>query len=260
MEGIQVSVQNAGSANQISIIKVGGYIDTTTSSEVERALNNLLKQGRFQIVIDLGNVDYISSAGWGIFISEIKAIRENNGDLKLVKMIPDVYEIFELLEFHHILDVYDSVQAAITKFEESQYVEMVPKAGGARAGGGHATFQPEPERRPQPPRENNTFGHHGADHGPTFEADEPVAPPQPPQPKRPTILDLVNMSVEQKIRYVVAKNPEMGAYKINKRLNSADFGFVRLGWFGVRSWLKRLGLNSRQKRRIFAENYRNSNR
>ena len=34
---------------------------------------------------------------------EIKSIREQNGDLKLVRMIPDVYEIFELLEFHHIL-------------------------------------------------------------------------------------------------------------------------------------------------------------
>ncbi len=90
MEGIQVSTEVAGSGNQLSVIKVGGYIDTTTSSEVERALNGLLKQGRYQIIIDLGNVDYISSAGWGIFISEIKAIRENNGDLKLVRMIPDV--------------------------------------------------------------------------------------------------------------------------------------------------------------------------
>ena len=81
MEGIQVSAEVAGSRNQISIIKVGGYIDTTTSSELERALDSLLKQGRFFLVVDLGNVDYISSAGWGIFISEIKSIRENGGDL-----------------------------------------------------------------------------------------------------------------------------------------------------------------------------------
>ncbi len=71
MEGIQVSTEIAGSRNHISIIKVGGYIDTTTSSELERALSALLKQGRFYIIVDLGNVDYISSAGWGIFISEI---------------------------------------------------------------------------------------------------------------------------------------------------------------------------------------------
>ena len=37
-------------------------------------VTTLLKQGRYQIIIDLGNVDYISSAGWGIFISEIKSI------------------------------------------------------------------------------------------------------------------------------------------------------------------------------------------
>ena len=45
MEGIQVSAEVAGSRNHISIIKVGGYIDTTTSSELERALDSLLKQG-----------------------------------------------------------------------------------------------------------------------------------------------------------------------------------------------------------------------
>ena len=98
MEGIQVSVEKAGTQSEISIIRVGGYIDTTTSAELERALDSLLKAGVFRIIIDLGNVDYISSAGWGIFISEIKGIRERGGDLKLAKMIPDVYEVFELLE------------------------------------------------------------------------------------------------------------------------------------------------------------------
>ena len=72
MEGIQVSTEVVGSRNHISIIKVGGYIDTTTSSELERALDSLLKQGRFYLVVDLGNVDYISSAGWGYFYQRDK--------------------------------------------------------------------------------------------------------------------------------------------------------------------------------------------
>ncbi len=274
MEGIQVSVQTAGSAGQISIIKVGGYIDTTTSSEVERALNSLLKQGRFQIIIDLGNVDYISSAGWGIFISEIKAIRENNGDLKLVQMIPDVYEIFELLEFHHILDVYDTVPAAINKFEESQYVEMVPKTEAqpqrVQPYGGEQQQQPQqpqqqPPRPPQPTPTPGNYNNNPFQQQQQQQPSRPTPPPPPPptnpqqpqQPKRPNILDLVNMSVENKIKYLVAQNPNMGAYKINKRLNSADFGFTKVGWFGVRSWLSKLGLNSRQNRRRFAANYRN---
>lgn len=258
MEGIQVSTQVAGSQSQISLIKVGGYIDTTTSSEVERELNNLLKQGRYQIIIDLGNVDYISSAGWGIFISEIKQIRENNGDLKLVRMIPDVYEIFELLEFHHILDVYDSPQAAISKFEESQYVEMVSgrsAAGSAQEARGFSAEAPSKTphsptlgRMDTPPAKEEP-SRHSMSH-----LQEET--PQRPAAKRPTILDLVNMSMEEKIRYVVAKDPDIGPYRIHKRLNSPDFGFTRVGWFAVRSWLKKLDLNSREKRRKFAMAFR----
>ncbi len=263
MEGIQVSAQTAGSQNQISIIKVGGYIDTTTSSEVERALNNLLKQGRYQIIIDLGNVDYISSAGWGIFISEIKAIRENNGDLKLVNMIPDVYEIFELLEFHHILDVYDSVQAAVGKFEESQYVEMVSK--------------PQPTSSETPQREPQYAAEAPASQPKHETTATPLQASSSPQPSRPslkpefesvadqgserkkTLMDLVNMSDEEKIKYIIAQNPDIGAFKINKRLSSADFGFTRVGWWGVRTWLNKLGLNNRQKRRKFAQIYQHNN-
>ncbi len=255
MEGIQVSTHVAGRNNQISIIKVGGYIDTTTSSEVERALNNLLKQGRFKIIIDLGNVDYISSAGWGIFISEIKAIRENNGDLKLVRMIPDVYEIFELLEFHHILDVYDTVEEAIAKFEEEEYVEMVPEQGGAS------------EEKPRFTR-HSTFssGSAGAKTSPAAGAgagmDAPVGTPsgetvgqEPPAGKKPTVLDLVNMPIEEKVKYIVATEPALGAFKIKKRLNSPEFGYTKVGWLAVRSLLNRLGLNSRHSRRKFSEMY-----
>ena len=247
MEGIQVSTQAAGSQNQISIIKVGGYIDTTTSSEVERALNGLLKQGRYQIIIDLGNVDYISSAGWGIFISEIKAIRENNGDLKLVQMIPDVYEIFELLEFHHILDVHDSLPEAVQRFEENQFVEMVPTAKSSTEGAAANPFRVDsaqgaaPQAQPQQaaPREPQQAAQ------PQIPRQAPAAAAEAPDPRR--------MSTEEKIRQIVANNPDLGAFKINKRLNSPEYGYTKVGWFGVRSLLNKLGLSSRKSRRDFAQ-------
>ena len=116
MKEIEVLVTNTGPQNNISTIKVCGYIDTTTSSEVERALQELLGIGRYDIIVDLGSVDYISSAGWGIFVNGIKEIREKGGDLKLVNMIPEVYEVFELFEFHHILRAHDTIEEAIKEF------------------------------------------------------------------------------------------------------------------------------------------------
>ena len=65
MEGIQVSTLNAGShTTRFRLLKAGGYMDTTTSAEVERSPNAFAQTGRYQIIIDLGAADYISSAGW----------------------------------------------------------------------------------------------------------------------------------------------------------------------------------------------------
>jgi len=228
MEGIQVSTEVAGSRNHISIIKVGGYIDTTTSSELERALDSLLKQGRFYLVVDLGNVDYISSAGWGIFISEIKSIRENNGDLKLVRMVPDVYEIFELLEFHHILDVYDSVDEAINKFE------VLESAGKPVAK--EMTFESKPAPGPvaESPQQSA--------------AVETAVSPAPAVEQSPEPIAKSNLPLPEKIKTIVRSHPEYGAFKIKRELNSVEYGFTKVSWFNVRGELGTLGLNNKTKR------------
>lgn len=113
MEGIRIETDNRGG---IQVLQVHGYIDTTTSPELERSLQGLLKEKAYQIVMDLGGVDYISSAGWGIFISEIKDIREHGGDLKLARMSSDVNEVFELLEFSNILQSFQTVEEALKGF------------------------------------------------------------------------------------------------------------------------------------------------
>ncbi len=130
MDDINISFSRPEENAEISVIKVRGYVDTTTSAELEESLKRVLKKGAFKVVIDLGGVNYISSAGWGIFISEIKNIRENGGDLKLASMVPDVYEVFELLEFQTILECFDSVDEAVRSFDQS------PGAKGTNSGTG----------------------------------------------------------------------------------------------------------------------------
>jgi len=116
MESIKISVSESGHADNISVVRVDGVIDTLTATQLEEVLDKLLKRGRFNIILDLAGVDYISSAGWGIFISRIKEIRENKGDIKLGNMVPNVFEIYELLEFDNILSAYDNVNSARTAF------------------------------------------------------------------------------------------------------------------------------------------------
>jgi anti-sigma B factor antagonist len=152
MEGINVSFSRPEENPDVSVLSVQGYVDTTTSAELEESLKRLLKKGRYNIVIDLGGVNYISSAGWGIFISEIKSIRENGGDLKLASMIGDVYEVFELLEFQTILQSYDTVEEAVlsfagapadggTKSADAGGEDQSPNNGGVRLAGSHGKVE-----------------------------------------------------------------------------------------------------------------------
>jgi anti-sigma B factor antagonist len=119
VDGIVVSVITGTNASGVSILKVSGYLDTTTAGELETALYGLLDRGIYRIVVDLAGVNYISSAGWGIFIGEIKRIRNHGGDLKLSGMVGDVHEVFQLLEFHSILEAYPSTQEAVGAFKSA---------------------------------------------------------------------------------------------------------------------------------------------
>jgi len=114
MEGLNIIVEDKG---DVKIIKCKGYIDTTTSTILENALAEILQAKKYKIIIDLEEVDYISSAGWGIFVSEIKNVRKNKGDLKLVGMKPEVMEIFELLDFTNILEYYKRTDEALKSFK-----------------------------------------------------------------------------------------------------------------------------------------------
>ena len=212
MDGIQVSVEKIGPQSDISIIRVGGYIDTTTSSELERALDSLLKTGVVRIIIDLGNVDYISSAGWGIFISEIKGMRERNGDLKLARMIPDVYEVFELLEFHYILKAFNTIEEAIGDFDAGKGVVPSKEEIGVEV-------EDKVEDKKTEVKEQN--------------------------------IEEVPESINDKIRKIVEENPFWGPSKIVKELNSEKYGFIRMNRITMWNMLRKLKLgNKKQKKAL----------
>lgn len=116
MENISISLSEC-ERDKISEVRVDGVIDTITAGELEQVIDSLIKRERCRIVIDLAGVDYISSAGWGIFISHIKGVRASSGDIKLASMVPNVYEIYELLEFDKVLKVFGSVDEAREDFQ-----------------------------------------------------------------------------------------------------------------------------------------------
>ncbi len=119
MSDTTINVSYNGHNDDIAIICPEGYIDTTTSPEIENVLLKELSLKRYKVIMDLENVDYVNSSGWGVFIREIKQIRENGGDLVLVKMTPDVFSVYETMEFSKILRSFSSIESALSYFKET---------------------------------------------------------------------------------------------------------------------------------------------
>ncbi len=235
MEGIQTTIKYTGPGDSIGVIKVGGYIDTTTSSELERALSSLLKKNQFRIIVDLGDVDYISSAGWGIFISEIKGIKENSGDLKLVRMIPEVYEVFELLEFHYILKAYDTIDDAVDAFvkESGGSLTSAPKAAAVKETG-----TPTAVPSPTPVTASVSTPAAAAKRSQPAEEDEDDELDAKAEMLKDKEVDVDDMSVDEKIRHAVDKYPHLGAWQLKKLLNTSEYSYTSIGWFEIRKKLK----------------------
>lgn len=117
MEAVKEETAGAGSLKQITVIRIGGYMEFCTADELNKVLAVLLQKQSYNIIVDLAAVDYISSRGWSIFLSKIKEIRENDGDIKLTNMNGNVYEVYKVLEFFWFLRVYDSMSEAVRDFD-----------------------------------------------------------------------------------------------------------------------------------------------
>ena len=113
MAEFNTSVLNKG---DISVINLKGYLDAHTAPKLENNFTQLIDQKRFNIVVNFEELAYISSAGLGVFMAYIEKIRENNGDIKLSNMSDKVYNIFDLLGFPLLYEIYRTEDEAVKKF------------------------------------------------------------------------------------------------------------------------------------------------
>jgi anti-sigma B factor antagonist len=108
----------------VRVLKLEGYLDAHTAPVFENAIQEEMQAGRNRLVVDCSGLTYISSAGLGVFMSFIEEIREAGGDIKLARIAPKVYQVFEVLGFPSLFDMLDTVEAAAAKFAEPGRKEL----------------------------------------------------------------------------------------------------------------------------------------
>ncbi|MGD0093791.1 MAG: STAS domain-containing protein [Planctomycetota bacterium] len=85
----------------VVILHVHGALDRDTVEDFADTLQDVFDQGIFKIVVDLVEVEYISSAGIGALVSGLMNAQQNHGDMVLIHPKPKILELFGLMDMFH---------------------------------------------------------------------------------------------------------------------------------------------------------------
>ncbi len=102
---------------QCNLVTVKGRVDSATASQLGEALEKTTKDGRYKIVLDMSEVEYMSSAGLRVLIVTQKECKKlNRGEVVLAAVSQRIKEALELAGFIPLFTFYDEVTPAIGHF------------------------------------------------------------------------------------------------------------------------------------------------
>jgi anti-sigma B factor antagonist len=100
----------------VQLIRLSGSLDMYSFPRLEAQLDALFQQGRYYVVLDCRELDYVGSAGLGALIGFAKQAREHNGDVRLLNVPDRIFMIIELLGFTKVLRVHNIEEDAVASF------------------------------------------------------------------------------------------------------------------------------------------------
>ncbi len=114
MPDLKIQQQSLGDG--VNFIEAEGFLDAHTFEEMENLINQLFREDCYKIIVKLEKLDYISSAGAGVFVGAISTSKDNGGDIVFLKPSPNVKEVFDLLGLSQIFQFAETQDEALGCF------------------------------------------------------------------------------------------------------------------------------------------------
>lgn len=100
--------------NGVVILSMKGRLDSSTSDEFEKNLLALVGSGEARFILDLKELDYISSAGLRVLLKAAKELKRKDGRICLCSVKDYVREIFEMSGFVAFLPIHSNVEDSLS--------------------------------------------------------------------------------------------------------------------------------------------------
>ena len=114
MEGIRLET-DIRNINGTRILDVAGEIDVYTATKFRESIETILNAGQKHVIINMANVNYMDSSGFGALLSATKKLKPIGGSVNLIKCSSAIDRILKITRLDTIFDTYDSVDDANTR-------------------------------------------------------------------------------------------------------------------------------------------------
>ncbi len=95
---IHIQTKPGASGRGAVTVKLTGSLDTATAPELERQLAPVLGGATTDLVFDLAELKFISSAGLRVFSLARKRLKERHGQASFVNLQPQIQEVFDIMK------------------------------------------------------------------------------------------------------------------------------------------------------------------
>jgi anti-sigma B factor antagonist len=107
---------NSSEMKRVQLFEIIGRVDSTNATELGGALDKAVDDGRNNMVLDLGGVEYMSSAGLREMVRVLKRVKRGGGDLRIANPSARVKEVLELAGLDTIFEIYATQVEAVGSF------------------------------------------------------------------------------------------------------------------------------------------------
>lgn len=87
------------------------------SEPVKEQLKEYFNKPKTKLILNLENIDFVDSTGFGVFLSIMKTANNNYGFFKICNINAEVMELFKLLQLHNVFEIYSSLEDCVESFQ-----------------------------------------------------------------------------------------------------------------------------------------------
>jgi len=103
--------------NSIPVIDIIGEVDLYNTKDIKDLIDQMIKEGKYQIVLNLEKVPFMDSSGIGTLVTAMYKLKKYHGNLKILKVVGSVAKVFKMTGMDAHLEIYDDEIEAVKSFK-----------------------------------------------------------------------------------------------------------------------------------------------